>query len=59
MQANAPAIRLYEKPGYEELYPYWYRVQGSVPMQTVTIAVIAFMSGSLRMGLDMSAIPLI
>jgi ribosomal protein S18 acetylase RimI-like enzyme len=32
MQANAPAIRLYEKPGYEELYPYWYRVQGSVPM---------------------------
>ncbi|WP_267934093.1 MULTISPECIES: GNAT family N-acetyltransferase [Paenibacillus] len=23
---NAPAIKLYDKIGYEEIYQYWYRV---------------------------------
>ena len=24
---NAPAIKLYDKIGYEEIYQYWYRVK--------------------------------
>jgi ribosomal protein S18 acetylase RimI-like enzyme len=28
MRDNGPAIRLYEKLGFEEIYPYWYRVKG-------------------------------
>jgi ribosomal protein S18 acetylase RimI-like enzyme len=27
MQNNLPALRLYEKLGYREVYPYWYRVK--------------------------------
>ncbi|MCE5171122.1 hypothetical protein LQV63_17615 [Paenibacillus profundus] len=26
MLGNAPAIKLYDKIGYEEIYQYWYRV---------------------------------
>ncbi|KQL45788.1 hypothetical protein AN963_12130 [Brevibacillus choshinensis] len=27
VQDNTPALRLYEKLGYKEVYPYWYRIR--------------------------------